>query len=106
MACRALAPSCSRSCRWVTPEAAADGEAGLATSPVLSEQLVEAPALLPGGGLGHVPHLGCHQLWHLQPLPVTQLEITLPLVYPLWGRLLPEVGWGFCQLQALCLLAM
>ncbi|XP_073094497.1 bromodomain-containing protein 9 isoform X7 [Manis javanica] len=64
-----------RSCRWVTPEAAADGEAGLATSPVLSEQLVEAPALLPGGGLGHVPHLGCHQLWHLQPLPVTQLEI-------------------------------
>lgn len=75
MACRALAPSCSRSCRWVTPEAAADGEAGLATSPVLSEQLVEAPALLPGGGLGHVPHLGCHQLWHLQPLPVTQLEI-------------------------------
>lgn len=75
MACRALGPSCSRSCRWVTPEAAADGEVGLATSPVLSEQLVEAPALLLGGGLGHVPHLGCQRLWHLQPLPVTQLEI-------------------------------
>lgn len=29
------------------------GEANLTTSPVLSEQLVEAPEHLAGGGLGH-----------------------------------------------------
>lgn len=55
------------------------GEANLTTSPVLSEQLVEAPEHLAGGGLGHVLHLCCHQLWHLHLLPTKDLEI-----YWLW----------------------
>lgn len=50
------------------------GQAALAPQPVPSEWLVEAPALLPGGGLGHGPHHGRRQLWHLHPLPAAGLE--------------------------------
>lgn len=43
--------------------------------PVQGERLVAAPALLPGGMLGHIPGHVCCCLRHLHPLPARGLEV-------------------------------